>query len=238
MLCDMSSKTIKIIAFYGPEGVGKTTHIRLLVPYLREKGCKIREISIRTDHFIIYLLKKLFSKTSYCEFRKLPLGYKVKVPLAPVIRRCKNLWFLLQFVSTLIVYTVKVLPFLLLNYVIVADRFLWHFYADSLYFFKVVTSTKKILYIARMLLDFVLALQFKNSATIILDAEYDELLRRYLNRKSVPEERKYVNFMRVLGRCLFRAYKGKVPLMYLSTQNSSVYKNYKKIIKFISRLSL
>lgn len=93
-----------IIHFYGPDGSGKTTIIRLVKRYLVSRGYKVYVSKIGTNHLPARIFEKIITKIGYYEYRpsiKCPL--QKRVPKWLLKKSCiyRFLWAFLNFISSL-----------------------------------------------------------------------------------------------------------------------------------------
>jgi thymidylate kinase len=75
-------KTVPVIAFFGPDGAGKSTQVALLIDYLKRKNLKTRRAWIRAVHSLAFVLSKVLIRMGYVKtapagapgMRRLDLG--------------------------------------------------------------------------------------------------------------------------------------------------------------------
>jgi len=160
------------IAFFGPDGSGKTTQAQLLYNYLRAHGKKVKIAWIRSPHTLAFLLSCFLIKLGFCRIVENPFGKKKEFPSVHTNRLLRLFWSLLEFVSVIPLILIRVYVPLLLGYTVIAERYLADTIVNISYYTKdldfVRSSTAKIL----------LGFIPKNARLIHIDADYPTLLKR------------------------------------------------------------
>ena len=117
------SKSIRFIAFFGPDSSGKSTQARMLVTYFRSKGYRSRLTWIRGRHSLAYVLAELFARFGYYRDIQALTGATYKMFDPKLLPRLRTLWRFIEFISVLPWILLKVYLPISLGYVIVADRY-------------------------------------------------------------------------------------------------------------------
>jgi len=112
-----------IISLFGPDGVGKTTHAKLLALRFVKKGYKIKRVWIKNNHTIAYLIISLLKLISKRSVVVLP-SEAILTNILAQNRLGKKLWLWIDFVGVLVKLIFSVYIPKLLGYTIIADRYL------------------------------------------------------------------------------------------------------------------
>jgi len=177
----------RLIAFFGADGTGKTTHADLLVAYFQSHNVKVRKVWIRSPHTLAYIVSVFFEKINFCRLVTNPFGKKKKYPAVHLNRLLRFFWSLLEFLSVIPVILIRIYIPLLFGYTVVAERYVADtivtiaYYINDLGFLKSLT--------ARILLCFIP----ENTLLIHLDSDYSTLLMR---RSSRVEAQDFIEFQR------------------------------------------
>jgi thymidylate kinase len=231
----------RVIAFFGPDGAGKSTQAELLVSFLKARGFKVKKAWVRSTHTFAYILWMLFYKLNLCDDRsgfleKMQKGFAVSYinessygAVSPITmspprlnsRFSKFIWSTIELIGIVPIVVVQVYVPLLLRHVVVAERFVVDSVASVAYFignedFADGWQAK-----------FLLSLIPKGTVFIYIDADYDTILQR---RGSVAGPREYTEFHRHLYSKLSR----RVRALRIDTSRDSVNIASQKIVNFIS----
>lgn len=161
-----------LIAFFGPDGTGKSTHVELLLNYFQSHKTRVKKAWIRSPHTLAYLLSCFFVKMGFYRIVSNPFGREKKYPAVHIDKRLRRLWSLIELVSVIPVIIFRVYAPLLLGYIVVAERYVVDtlvtiaYYTNDLGFLQSLT--------ARLLLCSIP----KNTLFIHLDSDYSTLLKR------------------------------------------------------------
>ena len=235
----------RFVAFFGPDGAGKSTHVRLIADYLMSSGLKVKKAWIRSVHTFAYLLWILLSKLNLCPDRSgmsvrshTGLGvsylnedpYGVVSPLTmspPVLRGHVShfIWSTIELASIVPVIILQVYVPLMLGRVVVAERFVVDSIASIAYFLEDENFAEK--WQAR----FLLRLVPKGTAFVFVDADYETIL---LRRGEFAGPREYTDFHR---RLYFRLAR-KLGVFYVNTSKNSIKEVNEKILKFLLQQNL
>jgi thymidylate kinase len=214
----------KLVVFFGPDGVGKTTQIILLRKILRKKHAKVKPIFIRSNHLFAYMFYKMLTKIRPHHFSH-PDGF-VEGPDPQLLLNLWDLWFYLQILSILLLIWWRVYLPLFFGYTVIAERYIPDIYTDLInmashpgkpYRFK-----EKIIY---LLLNFIP----KNTVFICLDASHSKLLQRYKMRKSNQERPEYILLQKKFNKSFL---KWRTSL-YLDTSEMSISQVHRKIVEYV-----
>lgn len=211
-----------LIYFFGVEGVGKTTHINLLLVWLHKKGYPVKgPVHIRSDHLILYILKKFFILIGRKDVDRRPNGSKIIVVQRDVIRKIKYLWIFLNILMSLALAMWQVHVPMKMGYVVVAERFLFDTYVDLLNMLKILGLRYSgiIKWAMRLLLYSIPS----NTVVIHLQAPYEELLRRYMWRGTPVEPRQWITLNERIHNVLLKAYNNII-LISLDTSKYHIVK--------------
>ncbi|MEM2703346.1 MAG: hypothetical protein QXR45_09310 [Candidatus Bathyarchaeia archaeon] len=121
----------KLIYFFGPDGVGKTTHANLIKDRLRLMGFRVWRASVKQHHTLAYLLLKTLSRAN--PKWKIINYYGFNDAL---MRRIRTPWKILEIVSLFPAVFYRVILPLLLGYVVVCDRYVLDTLVVLSYFLK------------------------------------------------------------------------------------------------------
>lgn len=155
----------KLIYFFGPDGTGKTTQANLITKRLRATGFRVWRASVKQHHTLAYLLLTILSRKnkntiSYCGFND------------AVTRRIRRPWKILEIISLFPTVFYRVILPLLLNYVVICDRYVLDTLVTLSYFLKDPTLLSGV-YVKLMI-----KLIPRNALLFYLDAETDVILQR------------------------------------------------------------
>lgn len=112
-----------VISLFGPDGVGKTTHAKLLTLRLMRKGYKVKRVWIKNNHTIAYLVISLLKFISKRSVVVLP-SKAILTNILAQSRLGRKLWLWIDFIGVVIKLVFSVYIFKLLGYIIIADRYL------------------------------------------------------------------------------------------------------------------
>jgi thymidylate kinase len=114
---------VPVIAFFGPDGAGKSTQVSLLIKYLEGKNLKTRRAWIRAVHSYAYFISKFLIR----------MGYVKNTPrnLAPGMRRLdlgsspalRLIWPWLELASMLPLILIRVKVPSLFGRVVICERY-------------------------------------------------------------------------------------------------------------------
>ena len=210
----------RFIGFFGPDGVGKTTHTNKVYHYLKKKKKKVKMVWIRGPHTIAFVFSKILEKTGHTRIIVNPYGREKSVPKIGPNKTIKQLWAVTEFISVLPLIFVKAFVPLFLGYTIVADRYVLDtivsiaYYLEDINFIKGKTS--------KILLGFVP----RDGLMIHLDSDYNTLMNR---RGRLVEPKDFIDFQKECYGWLSK----QIPCNYLDTSFEDVDKVYSRIVKLL-----
>ena len=180
-----------IIAFFGPDGAGKTTIARLVVQYLERKGLKVAYVRLRSHHMGMYILLQLLRllKVMPCTHSPRILDYSMRR-----IFRQSKVFLYIETLNVLLWLLVNVRLKLLMGRIIVAERYI----PDFLVSLQMISSRMD--YIYGMTLLGVLVTKFvchENIIYVYLTAKPEILCKR---KKDEELSQLYVRFTLILYR--------------------------------------
>lgn len=196
-----------VIAFFGPDGAGKSTQARLMTNYLRSKGFKVRKAWVRSPHTFAFLLWKLFMRLN---LRRSQGDMRIEMPsrpaapyvsedsygiISPITMEppflngslSRRIWSMIEFVSVLPVLILQVYMPLFLGYIVVAERYVIDTIATVAYF---VGSEE---FVESRLAELLMRFIPKGMAFIFLDADYKTIVERRGDMAGAPD---YTDFHR------------------------------------------
>lgn len=213
-------KTLMFIYIFGPDGVGKTTHARLLAYYLRRMGKNVWQTSIKHHHVFIYLVFKLLS---FCGVNTILLSY---YGFSEKIKKGKvHLWKIFEYISILIAIVFKVCIPMLLGYTIICDRYVIDTIVTLSYFLRepyFFTSTY-----ARSLIKLIP----KQALLIHLDADTKTILAR---KKDEPLSYYLISYYKLMYNIITKVYS--IKSIKLNTTNTSIRETFKLILMELNRV--
>jgi|YelNatPaOPRAMG01_1025707.scaffolds.fasta_scaffold02470_9 thymidylate kinase len=232
----------RVIAFFGPDGAGKSTQAELLVNFLTARGLRVKRAWVRSTHTFAYLLWMLFYKLNLCDDRsgmlkRMRMGFAVSylnekdygavspITMSPPILKgslSRWIWATIEVISIVPVVVLQVYLPLLLGRVVVAERFIVDSIASIAYFLGDEGFAKS--WHAR----FLLRLIPKGTIFVFVDADYGTILSR---RKEVAGPLEYTEF----HRRLFRKLTKVVGAVYIDTSRLSIKEAHQSILGFIGK---
>lgn len=186
----------RLIAFFGPDGSGKTTQARLLASHLEQQGLKVRFVWIRYHHSLASILSQILARFGY--YRIVSSGGKnYKLFNVKFLPQLKGFWGFIEFVSVLPWILIKVKLPSLLGYVVIADRYVVDTIVSVAYYLGGYKFLSK--FYTKTLLSMV-----SDAFLIHLDAEIDDIVKRRKDEKLdlvfIRFQRKfYCSFANLLG---------------------------------------
>jgi GTPase SAR1 family protein len=210
----------KLIALYGPDGVGKSTQIEVLSGYLSSRGYRVRRVWLRGPHTLSFLLSRMLIGAGYTRRILNPFGRVKTLPMIGSNSIIKRLWAFTEFISVLPLIFLKVLLPLELGYLILADR----------YVLDVVVSTAFYIddpgFVRGTLASILLKLVPRDSVLIHLDTDYETLVAR---RGDLVEPRIFIDFQKEAYDWL----SSRVSTHYIDTSKLTVDETSEAILEII-----
>jgi len=218
------------IIFFGPEGAGKTTQIRMLIKELQDKYGKqnVEVISIRDNHLLIPLVAKLLVRMGFFRYFSYGDGKIVKVADVQRVVRNKCLWSAFQFLNLLPLIFVKYyVKRKLFRKLLIADRFI----PDSICTLAHFMNNMNILdtRIGRLYLKLIP----QDAYLIFLFAPYEILVHRYKNRGSLVEPEDLIRYEITVGQMLVRLLHTRA--LAINTATKTPEETLRLIKKFLNK---
>jgi len=117
------------VAFFGPDGAGKSTHARLLLSFYLARGRKARKVWIRANHSLAYLLSKFLLRLGYSAPARIAHnGIRIAMESGGAFRistfpRLRPIWPWIEFISLAPLVLAKVSLPLLFGCSVIAERY-------------------------------------------------------------------------------------------------------------------
>lgn len=210
----------RFVAFFGPDGSGKTTQARLLVNYLQSHGIKTRLVWIRSPHTLAYLFSRFFIKVGFYRTISSPLGKQTKLPAVQSSSRLRCFWSILELLSVMPVILFRVYIPLFLGYTLVAERYIVDTLVTIAYYTGDITLLRS--RVAEFLFHFIP----KNTIFIGLTSDYSAIIRR---RGRVAEHPDFIAFQKAGYDILGNSLDAEV----IDTSNYSVKDTLLRIINLL-----
>jgi len=115
---------IRIIAFFGADGVGKSTQVQLLIKRLQQLGQKCRKAWIRSPHGFAFYAWRLLIRIGYKRVLTNRFGYRLELPIVDRDPLMKRIWPWFELINIIPIFLAKVKIPLMLGYTIIAERLL------------------------------------------------------------------------------------------------------------------
>ncbi len=201
----------KMIAFFGPDGAGKSTQARFVNDFLSSNGIMVKRAWVRSTHTVAYVLWLVFFKLNLCRaygipgrvpwkfamsyLNEDPYGAVSPVTMSPPVLKgpvSRFFWSVVELVGVLPVILLQVYVPLLLGHLVVAERYVIDSVASIGYFLDDEKFDKS--WQASVLLSFVP----RGTRFVFVDADYATIVARR-GRFAGPQE--YTEFhRRMFGR--------------------------------------
>jgi len=192
------------VAFIGTVGSGKSTQIRLLARELKHDGIKVKVSFLKTGHLFAYLLEVILAKI-LVSWRKDVSPIRALIEEKPhILRKIFRLWLGLDIISIVMKFLFSIYFPLKLGYVVLVEEYIPAAISDYLWLSRMINFKLKPKSFAIALLIRLMALGGPTHI-VFLDANDDELRRRWKHRGSPDERGDYLNMQRTILLRISRA---------------------------------
>jgi len=161
----------RMIHFFGPDGAGKTTQVKILVRFLNNRGMLARGFWVRSPHTLAYVLWRLFIRIGFYRTMWNPFGVGIKIPAVDRNRILRSFWVTTEFFSVL-PHVIRARILMSKGYILVSERYLLDTITTVAFFVKDLNFVKGRL--ARILIRFIP----RNAILIFIDADFETILER------------------------------------------------------------
>ena len=127
----------RVIAFVGPVGAGKSTHVKLLASRFSKNGLKVKTTSLKTNHFFASILVFILTQILV---RKRKDVYRIRALIddkPSVFRRLFRLWLSLDVISVSLQFLLTIYLPLMVGYTVLVEEYIPATIADYIYISKV-----------------------------------------------------------------------------------------------------
>ncbi len=200
---------LKFICIYGPDGVGKSTHVEIISRYIAAQGYTVKKVWVRGPHTLAFILSSILLKVGLSREILNPYRYPKKIPKLSSHPLIKNMWSIIEFISVLPIVLFKVILPLKAGRIIVADRYIMDTITLIAYYINDITFTHG--RISRILI----SLLPQRSLFFHLDANYDALVKRR-GKKVEPQE--FIDFQKECYALLSKI----IPSNNIDTSDTSI----------------
>ena len=193
----MISSKPHIVAFTGTVGSGKSTQVRLLARELNRKGIKAKVSFLKTGHLFAYLLEVILAKI-LVTWRKDVSPIRALIEEKPhIFKKIFRLWLGLDIISIVTKFLFSIYLPLKLGYMVLVEEYVPATISDYLWLSRMINFKLKPKSFAITLL---IRLMDLGGFThiVFLDANDDELRRRWRRRGSPYERGDYLNMQRTI----------------------------------------
>jgi thymidylate kinase len=211
---------VPVIAFFGPDGAGKTTQADLLVDYLRTKNFKTRKAWIRAVHGYAFAISKVLIRMGYV--KKDPVG-PGSIPMRLDLEKSPPLqavwpWVELLSLLPLVISRVK-LPSLL-GRTVVCERYT----IDSIPSISYTVGDAS--FDRRFLAKALLSMVSEGYVLVNLDCDYDSIVSRR-GAQAEPED-----FIKI-QREMYAKFQPRLGALYLNTATITPTETQDRIRQFV-----
>jgi len=230
----------RVIAFFGPDGAGKSTQARLLVGYLKSRGFDVKQAWVRSVHSFTFLIWVLFrrlgllhqrsdipfqgiAKPAISYLREDPYGAVSPISMNPPILRgpvSRLIWSTIEVASIIPIIMLQVYIPLLKGQHVVAERYVVDSVTTIAYFVNDPNFIRSPF--AKILLAFVP----NGTVFVYVDADYDTIVER---RGRVAGPYEYTLF----HRQIYNKLTPIVGAIYVNTSKVSIYETHQRILNSI-----
>lgn len=207
----------RLIAFFGPDGSGKSTHVEFLVNHFQSHKIRVKKAWVRSPHTLAYLLSCFFVKIGFSRLVSNPFGRKKRYPAVHIGRSFRLFWSLLELVSVMPVIIFRVYIPLLLGYTVIAERYVVDTILTIAYFTQDLGFLQS--QTAKLLLRFIP----ERTLFIYLDSDYSAIVNR---RGPLVESYDFIRFQ----RAGYQMVANSVGATSIDTTNNSVEQTFKQIL--------
>jgi energy-coupling factor transporter ATP-binding protein EcfA2 len=210
----------ELIIFFGPDGSGKSTQVKLLINYLRSQKIKVKKVWIRSPHTLAYLFSRLLKKAGFYRIILTPHGVEQKMFSLPSDGAFRSFWYLLELISVKPLILLKVRFPLLLGYTVVADRFVVDTVVNLAYY------GNDVKFVQSSIANLFFRLIPKNASLIHLDSDYSTILKR---RGIAVDSLSFIEFQRTAYKLINRSIQAKK----INTSKSTVIQTSQEIQLYV-----
>src|SRR4030067_2536974 len=112
-----------LIAFFGADGTGKSTHATLLVNNLQSHNRRVRKVWIRSPHTAAFLMANILIGVGFRRSVLNPFGIEKELPAVNMNRGIRIMWSIMELFSVMPAILFRVYIPLFLGYAVVAERY-------------------------------------------------------------------------------------------------------------------
>lgn len=234
-----SKPSLRFIHFFGPDGAGKTTQVKILTKHMRQHGIQAHTYWVRSPHTLAFLLWKLLVKIGFTREVVNPFGPPGKLPAVDRNELLRRFWSAVELLGVLPLIARADFS-LRRGQVLVAERYLLDTITTVAYFLNDINFLKS--WVSSLLIHFIPP----GTVFIFLDAEYAtifqrraplfakpglrELRRGYGATPNCPvEPRSFIEFQRKSYRILAKLFD---PLI-INTSMHSVEETTNLILRYL-----
>jgi len=225
----------RVLAFVGPVGVGKSTHIGLLASRFSKNGLKVKTTCLKTNHFFASALTLILAKTLVRKRKDVRSRMRALIEdKTGVFRRLFKLWLSLDVISVSLRFLLTVYLPLKVGYTVLVEEYLQATIADYIYIAKAMDLPFKN---PSFTLNFMLKLMHLGGPTqvIFLDADTDTLKFRRNRRGSLDEKSDYL-YMQRSTLLSFSKKFSSLEMLYIETTSQTIEETQQLVVNYLRKL--
>jgi thymidylate kinase len=200
---------VAVIAFFGPDGVGKSTQASLLMDYLAARNVRTKRAWIRAGHTFAFALGTTLIKLGFVRETPERTGQNLRRLNLDRLPALRALWPWIELMSVLPLILIRVKIPSLLGRVVVCERYT----VDSVPSISYITGDKAFdqHFVARVLISMIP----RSYALVNLDCDYHTLISR---RGGLAESEEFIE----IQRKMYQRFRTKLGALYVDTATTDV----------------